>query len=205
MNRSMHRLPASPFADSLAAARSMASRMMRGFAAGIVLAATLLCSGLSQNAAAAAFDSCALLQKADVEAAFSPRAFDQGTASPLFPGTAKLAAVSSCTYTSQGPSLRDIVSITLLARRSPEGVNNVSADAMKAGVVQLKGTPVDLPDLGDGAFWVNLGSDSHPSYQLNVKVGARYWLVFSTAGVRGEQQLAIESLASLARAVLPRL
>ena len=92
--------------------------------------------------------------------------------------------------------------MTLLTRRSPDGVKGVS---MEAGVVQLKGTPVDVPGLGDGAFWANLGTDSHPSYLPNVMVGTRYWLTFSTAGVKTEPQRAIQTLTGLAKTVLPRL
>jgi hypothetical protein len=158
-----------------------------------------------QPAGSTTLDSCALLQKSDVQAAFSPRTFESGTPGPVQPGTAKLAAVASCTYTSPAPSPRDIVSVTLLTRRSPDGVKGVSMEAMKAGVVQLKGTPVDVPGLGDGAFWANLGTDSHPSYLLNVMVGTRYWLTFSTAGVKTEPQRAIQTLTGLAKRVLPRL
>jgi hypothetical protein len=172
---------------------------------GIAPAIALCCATIIQPAIAATLDSCALMKQADVQAVFSPRTFDQGTAGPPQPGTAKLAAVASCTYTSQAASPRDIVSIMLLTRRAPEGVKGVTTEAMKAGVVQLKGTPVDVAGLGDGAFWANLGTDSHPSYQLNVRVGDRYWLVFSTAGVKGEPQRAIQNLTSLAKTVLPRL
>jgi len=172
---------------------------------GIAPGITMGCAFIAQPAIAATLNSCALMQQADVQAVFSPRTFDQGTAGPLQPGTAKLAEVASCTYTSQAANPRDIVSVMLLTRRAPHGVKSVTTEAMKAGVVQLKGTPVDVPGLGDGAFWANLGTDSHPSYQLNVRVGDRYWLVFSTAGVRGEPQRAIQSLSTLAKTVLPRL
>ena len=145
------------------------------------------------------------MRKADVDGVFSPRSFDSGTAGPSQPGTAKLAAVAGCTYTSQAPRPRDMVSVTLTVRRSADGAKQVPMAAAKAGAVRLKATPVDVPGLGDGAYWINMGTDVAPSYQLNVMVGARYWLVFSTSGVILEPPQAVQALTTLARAVLPRL
>ncbi len=172
---------------------------------GIAPAIALCCATVIQPAAAFTLDSCALMKQADVQAVFSPRTFDQGTAGPPQPGTAKLAAVATCTYTAQSSNPRDTLSVMLMTRRSPDGVKNVTIEAMKAGVVQLKGTPVDVPGLGDGAYWASMGTEAFPSYQLNVRVGERYWLALSTGGFKGDPQRTIQALTSLAKTVLPRL
>ena len=160
---------------------------------------------LSASARAEKLDPCAMMTKAELEAAFS-RTFDAGTAGPPQAGTAKRAAVASCTYTSAAPQPRDMLSVTLVVRRSPEGMKGISLETAKAGAVQVKAKPVDVPGLGDGAYWINLGTDVAPNYQLNVMAGGgRYWLILSTWGLRTEPGRAIEVITRLARTTLPRL
>lgn len=150
-------------------------------------------------------DPCALMRKADLEAVF-PRSFEAGIAGPPQAGTAKKAAVASCTYTSPAPQPRDMVSVSFVVRRSPEGMKGISLETAKAGAVQVKATPVDVPGLGDGAYWINLNTEAAPNYQLNVMAGGgRYWLIFSTFGLRMEPAKAIPMLSTLARNTLPRL
>lgn len=150
-------------------------------------------------------DPCALMRKSDLEAVF-PRSFEAGIPGPPQAGTAKKAAVASCTYTSPAPQPRDMLSVSFVVRRSPEGMKGISLETAKAGAVQVKATPVDVPGLGDGAYWINLNTESAPNYQLNVMAGGgRYWLIFSTFGLRMEPAKAIPMLSTLARNTLPRL
>jgi hypothetical protein len=166
---------------------------------------TSLMVAISLSAQAEKLDACALMTRADLESALA-RSFGAGNPGPPQPGTAKLAAVASCTYTSAAPQPRDMLSVTLVVRRSPEGMKGVSLDKAKAGAVQLKAKPVDVPGLGDGAYWINLGTDVAPNYQLNVMAGGgRYWLIVSTSGLRTEPDRAIEVITRLARTALPRL
>jgi hypothetical protein len=61
-------------------------------------------------------DPCKMMQKADVEAAFAPHKFDDGSLSQTMKGSAKLAAVSECIYTSKGASIKETLSVSLLVR-----------------------------------------------------------------------------------------
>jgi hypothetical protein len=57
--------------------------------------------------AADGMDPCKMMQKTDVEAAFASHKFDDGSLSQTMKGSAKLAAVSECIYTSKGASIKD--------------------------------------------------------------------------------------------------
>jgi hypothetical protein len=59
--------------------------------------------------------------------------------------------------------------------------------------------------LGDAAYWVNLGSATRPSIQLNVFKGPRVWLVFSASASGLDVDAAVGHLTALARASLTRL
>lgn len=151
-------------------------------------------------------DACLLLLKPDVDAAFAPRTFAlEPETQPDIASSGKLAAVSTCTFVSRGASIREMLTVSLLARRAPTDASGVTVATAKAGAAQLKATPVDVPGLGDAAYWVNLGSASRPSIQLNVFKGPRVWLVFgaSTAGM--DAHATVEHLTTLAHAALIRL
>lgn len=155
---------------------------------------------------ASTFDACALLLVADVDAAFAPRTF---TLEPKSPpdraSTGQMAAVSTCTFASRGASVREMMTVGLLARRAPTDASGVTVATAKSGAAQLKATPVDVPALGDAAYWVNLGSATRPSIQLNVFKGPRVWLVFSASAAGLDLDAAVEHLSALARASLARL
>ncbi len=151
------------------------------------------------------WDACNLLKQADVEAAFAPRKFDAGTlGKTVVKSSAKLAAVSKCTYTSPGATVKDRITVSLLARRAPSDTTGVTPEAAKAGAIQLKATPVDIAGLGDGAYTINLGSAAFPAFQLNVFRGKRDWFVFGCAGKKVDQSVAIDGLKKIAQETLAR-
>jgi hypothetical protein len=157
------------------------------------------------RALAAEWEACAMLQKADLDAAFAPKVFDPGTSGrEKVAGTARLAAVSSCTFTSKGASARDRLTVTLVARRAPSDDTGVTPAAARAGAVQLKASPVEVAGLGDGAYWVNLGSAAFPMLELNVFRGKRVWLVFGAAGRKLDVAIAVAALTRVARASAAR-
>jgi hypothetical protein len=143
------------------------------------------------------------MSKADVDAVFAPRSFEQGTAS-VMPAKPKRAGVASCTYTSAAASPKDMLSLGLVVRQSAPGSKGVSMEAAKAGAVKLKATPVDVPGLADGAYWIDLGTQASPQYQLHVKLDTRYWLIFSSVGLRLEPNAAVQRLSTLAQTTLSR-
>ena len=173
-----------------------------------MLTALLLVCSLPRGAAAqtpAPLDACALLPKGDVAAAFAPRVFADGEKGRGdFAGTARLATVANCTYTSRGASLRDLLTVGLTARRAPNDQTGVSVAAAKEGALKLNARPVDVAGLGDAAYWVNLGSATRPIIQLNVLQGKRLWLIFSASAGGLKSDTALAGLVKLARQSLAR-
>lgn len=149
-------------------------------------------------------DACAVLQKADVEAAFAPRKFDSGYPGYAVKGSKTRAAVSSCTYTSRGATLKDMVTVTLVLRRAPSAAAAMTPEAAKAGAVQLKEKPVDMPGLGTGAYWVTIGSIAFPVFELNVFRGKREWLVFSSGARTMDKSAVLAGLTKIAQATIAR-
>jgi hypothetical protein len=153
--------------------------------------------------AADGLDPCKMMQKTDVEAAFAPNKFDDGSLSQTTKGSAKLAAVSDCIYTSKGASIKETLSVSLLVRRALTDATGTSPAQARAGVVTLKATPEDASGLGQGAYWVNLGTARAPSIQLNVFRGKREWLVYGTAG-KMDSNVLVANLTNIAKATSSR-
>jgi hypothetical protein len=145
-------------------------------------------------------DACAMLQKADVEAAFAPRKFDSGKPGFAMKASKSRAAVSSCTYTSRGAKIKDMVTVTLNLRRAPSDETGTTPEAAKAGAVKLNGSPVDVAGLGNGAYMVDLGS----SIQLNVFRGKREWLIFGCRAKTLDNNAVLTGLTKIAKATAAR-
>lgn len=145
-------------------------------------------------------DACALLQQADVEAAFTPRKFDSGKPGHAVKSSKTMASVSSCTYTSRGDKVKDMVTVTLLVRRAPSDETGTTPEAARAGAVKLDGAPVDVAGLGKGAYMVNLGS----SIQLNVFRGKREWLIFGGRAKMLDNNAVLANLTRVAKATVDR-
>jgi hypothetical protein len=141
-----------------------------------------------------------MLQKADVEAAFAPRKFDSGTPGYAVKSSPTRAAVSSCTYTSRGVSVKEMVTVTLVVRRAPSDATGTTPEAAKAGAVQLNAKPVAVAGLGDGAYMANLGS----SIQLNVFRGNREWLIFGGRAKMLDDAVVLAGITKIAKATLAR-
>ena len=169
-------------------------------------AAAMSAARSDRAATAGALDACALVQKAEVDAAFAPRVFGNGEkgASDMA-GTDRLAAVSTCTFTSTGPSARELMTVSIFVRRAPSDAMGVSLATAKEGAVKLNAPPpVDVSGLGDSAYWINLGSSSLPNIQLNVFKGQRVWFIFSATTRRLETDTALSGLTKVAEASLGR-
>ena len=154
-------------------------------------------------AAAEDRDACAMLQKADVEAAFAPRVFDSGKAGFTVKSSPTRAALSSCTYTSRGATAKDMVTVTLGVRRAPSDATGTTPEAAKAAA-QLNATPVDLTGLGNGAYWISLGGSAFPVFELNVFRGKREWLVFSSGARTMNKSAVLAGLTKIAKATVAR-
>ena len=169
-------------------------------------AAAMSAARSDRAATAGALDACALVQKAEVDAAFAPRVFGNGEkgASDMA-GTDRLAAVSTCTFTSTGPSARELMTVSIFVRRAPSDAMGVSLATAKEGAVKLNAPPpVDVSGLGDSAYWINLGSSALPNIQLNVFKGQRVWFIFSATTWRLETDTALSGLTKVAEASLGR-
>ena len=145
-------------------------------------------------------NACAMLQQGDVEAAFAPRKFDSGKLGVSLKATQTRAAVSSCTYTSKGATINDMVTVTLNVRHATSDAIGTTAEAAKAGAVHLNAAPVDVAGLGDGAYMINYGSN----IQLNVFRGKREWLVFGSRAKKLDDKAILAGLTRIAKATLAR-
>lgn len=149
-------------------------------------------------------DACAILEKADVEAAFSPLKFDSGKPGIIVKSANTIADVSRCTYISSGTTAKDMVTVSLLARRAPTDETGTTPEAARAGAIKLKAKPVEVAGLGKGAYWVNLGSKSLPMIQLNVFRGKREWLIFSSGAKSMDTKSLLDRLTKTAKAASAR-
>jgi len=155
--------------------------------------------------AAPGWDACAMMRPADLDAAFAPRKFEAGTpGQQQVAGTSTLAAVSTCTFVSRGATAKEKLTISLLARRAPSEATAVTPAAARAGALQLKASPTDVAGLGEGAYWVNLGSASFPVVELNLFRGKREWLILGTSGRRLDVKSTVEGLTKAARSLAVR-
>ncbi len=178
--------------------------MLRSRKALVLLVA--VCSAFSSGVRKSSDDACTLVLKSDVDAAFAPRVFANGEKGRGdFAGTAKLASVSGCTFTSRGASLRELLTVSILVRRAPSDQSGVTVASAKDGAAKLNAKPVDVPGLGDAAYWVNLGSTTRPIIQLNVFKGKRLWIVYSATGSKLGPETALAGLTKIARVSLGRL
>jgi len=149
-------------------------------------------------------DACAMLHKADVEAAFFPRKFDSGNPGYAVKSSETRAAVSSCTYTSRGATVKDMVTVTLGVRRAPNSALAITPEAVRASAVQRKARPVDVAGLGKGAYWIAIGSIAYPVFELNVFRGKRVWLVFSSGARTLDKSVVLAGLTKIAKATTAR-
>ena len=155
--------------------------------------------------AAASLGACALLLKADIDAAFAPRVFTvEPQNRPDTKGTTSMASVSRCTYASRGASVREMMTVGLVARQAQNDASGVTVAVAKEGAAKLNATPVDVPGLGDAAYWINLGSAQRPVIELNVFIGPRLWLVFSGSAPTLDTDTALAHLRQVAEAALAR-
>ena len=151
-------------------------------------------------------DACALVTKADVDGAFAPRLFENGEKGRGdVAGTDRLAAVSGCTFTSRGATAKETMTVGIVVRRAPGDDAGVTVAGAKEGAVRLKTTPIDVPGLGDAAYWVNLGSSTRPVIELNVFKGRRLWLIVSATGSKLDPEGAVADLSKLAETALGRI
>jgi hypothetical protein len=155
-------------------------------------------------------DACELITTAELATVFAPRTFAVDTSGPVprnRVGKANQNSTTSCTFSSAHTSVRDLVTVTVMVVTSPSDAAQRTVDQMKKGVMSLglNAKPVDVTGLGDGAYWVNLGSTRRSAFALNVKNGARRWLTVgeSSSGERDEDTVArLTKLAELALAKL---
>jgi len=186
----------------------------------LLVAVFMACSGETKNSGSTStstgalpevaaktqpLDACAVVMKADVDAAFAPRHFEDGEKGRgNSAGTDRLAAVSTCTFTSRGAKASERMTVSIVSRRAPSDDAGITIAVAKEGAVKLNTTPVDVPGLGDSAYWVNLGSSKHPVIELNVFKGRRLWLIYSAAGSQLESEDVVAELTTLAQTTLGR-
>ena len=157
------------------------------------------------TASESALDACALVSAGDVNAAFAPRVFEVDNSGPSASVKTKFGSSSSCTFVSKGASIRDMVTVSLTVSRAFDEKNAVTVAQMKKGVVDLKGTPVDVPGLGDAAHWYNLDGPTRSSIGLQVQEGKLTWLNLGESSVGQPADVTVARLSKVASAALAKL
>jgi hypothetical protein len=157
-----------------------------------------------------ALDACDLVSTADLAAVFAPRTFatENGGPEPRNrAGSATQNSVTSCTFVSRGTSIRDMVTVSVMVVTSPSDAAQRSTEQMKQGATSLglNATPIDLPGLGDAAYWVNLGSASRSAVAINVKQGSRRWLTVSESSSGQSVDDTVARLTTIAKSALGKL
>jgi len=159
-------------------------------------------------AAAAAPDACQLVGLPELSEIFSGRTFvvDTGSPAPPPPAGPGRNMIATCTFVSEGASVADMMVVTLLVTIAPSDSAQATLEAMKAGVLSVSpgAQPADIPDLGDGAYWVNLGG-RRSGVSVNVRHNPRTWLTVSESSSGQEVGLTVDRLTRIARGVLARL
>ena len=193
----------------------------RLFAVGLILG--LAACGLSEanrqtgiaekvpasSSAIAPLDACKLISPQELGEIFAGRTFVIDNSGPVArnqQGGANKNALTTCTFVSAGVSVEDKNVVTLLVKTAPNDAAHHSTEVMKAGVKQLGlgVEPSDIPGLGDGAYWVNLGT-RRSAVQVNVKHDPRIWLVVSESSSGQDVSTTVARLSDIARRVLPRI
>ena len=162
-------------------------------------------SASTGQGAAKGLDACSVVTAADVNAAFAPRSFEADNAGPAQRVSSKYAEVSNCTFVSKGATVRDMVVVTVNVRLAKSDEYGVAIDKMKAGAVALKGAPVNVSGVGDGAYWANLGSAARPNRQLAVAKGKRIWLTLGESSPALGDPAAVAALTRLAQTALRKM
>lgn len=153
------------------------------------------------TAASAAPDACGVVATSDVNAVFAPRVFEIDKSAPVVPKlSAKFAQVSNCTFVSKGASVKDMVTVSVGLRLAPGDETGVTIKTMKEGAIKLGATPVDVPGLGDGAYWIKLGGR-----QLVVLKGKRIMLSIGDYAPKRSDAEAVADLKKVAQAALAKL
>lgn len=152
----------------------------------IVLASVLFAATVS--AADKPFDPCSLLTPAEIQAVVGK---------PIKPGTPKVQsnplAGSDCTYI-----VGDFGSLNVLSKPLQSGE---TAELFKAQFAKMKMAPVDLPGVGEAAFYTSPGFSM---VQLHAIKAGKYLLI--TLLVPGLNEQAVRPLAAkLMKTIVSRI
>ncbi len=155
-------------------------------------------------------DACDLVSIDDLAAVFAPRTFATDNSGPVprnRPGGPKQNSVTSCTFVSSGTSVRDMITVSMMVVTAPSDAAQQSVEQMKKGATALglNANPIDIQALGDGAYWVNLGSAQRSAVAVNVKQGARRWLTVSESSSGRQLDDTVARLTKLAQSALGKL
>ena len=151
-----------------------------------VLASVSLATAV--HAADKAFDPCSLLTPAEIQSVLGE---------PVKPGVAKVQANplsgSDCTY-----MVSDFGSFNVLVKPRQSGE---TPEKMKAMFAKMNMKPVDLPGVGDGAFFTSPGFEM---VQLHAFKGSKY-ILFTLMDPKRKEAAARPLAAQLMKMLLPRL
>ncbi len=155
-------------------------------------------------------DACTLVTTDELAAIFPTRSFTLDNMPPEKrnkPGGPRRNAVSSCTFISNGASIPDMmtVSVVLITAYSDEAQPSIEKMQSGLSTLGLKISHKTIEGLGDGAYWYNIGGNRRSGVVVNVMRNPRYWLAISESSSGQEEAATVSRLTEVTRHALGRL
>ena len=155
-------------------------------------------------------DACTLVTTDELAAIFPTRSFTLDNMPPEKrnkPGGPRRNAVTSCTFISNGASIPDMMTVSVVLITAYSDKAQPSIERMQSGLstLGLKISHKTIEGLGDGAYWYNIGGNSRSGVVLNVMRNPRYWLTISESSSGQDEPATVSRLTEVARQALARL
>ena len=155
-------------------------------------------------------DACDLVTPVDLATIFPGRSFTPDDTPPEKrnkPGGPRRNAVTSCTFISNGASIPDMMTVSVVLITAYSDKAQPSIEKMQSGLstLGLKISHKTIEGLGDGAYWYNIGGNRRSGVVLNVMRNPRYWLTISESSSGQEEPPIVSRLTEVARQALARL
>jgi len=155
-------------------------------------------------------DACTLVTTDELAAIFPGRNFTRDDVPPEKrnkPGGERRNAITSCTFVSNGASIPDMMTVSVVLTTAYSDKAQPSLERMQSGVstmgVKFTGGPIE--GVGDAGYWFNIGNERRSGIVVNVMRNPRYWLSISESSSGQEEAVTVSRLTELAKAALGRL
>jgi hypothetical protein len=155
-------------------------------------------------------DACTLVTTDELAAIFPARSFTLDNLPPERrnkPGGERRNAVTSCTFVSNGASIPDMMTVSIVLTTAYSDKAQPSLEKMQSGVstMGVKFTSGPIEGVGDAGYWFNIGNERRSGVVVNIMHNPRQWLSVSESSTGQEEKVIISRLTEVARKALGRL